>query len=231
MQDCLYYVWYAITMSSSRNIQENRMTNNTIREAMMALHGTDDTARAAAIETLGEHRHAPAVPVLLEILEQADPGTRFITVKALGQIADEAAVPALLAALRGQDMWTRAAAAGALINIGTASIDGLVDALQDKDKNVRRAAAKAIGKIGEASDNTSSQPVLHGLSVALLDVDKSVRRFAAEALGRLGAESKVPELAETLTDRNPDVRIAAFKALAKIDTPEAAKAVRNWVRE
>ena len=130
--------------------------------------------------------------------------------------------------MRGDDIWVRAAATGALINIGPASISGLADALSDGDKAVRRAAAKALGKIGESGEDNEA---LRRLSAALLDVDKSVRRFAAEALGRMEADTMVPELTEVLDDRDPKVRIAAFKALAKIDTPEAQQAVRQWVRD
>lgn len=70
--------------------------------------------------------------------------------------------------------------------------------------------------------------VIRGLSAALLDIDDGVRRFSAEALGRLDAKSKVPELSDALNDKDAQVRIAAFRALANIDTPEARHAVRQW---
>lgn len=196
-----------------------------IEQAMQDLYSEDAERRASAIETLGEANHAPAVPSLVEIVEDADPGTRFMIVKALGRIADTAAVPVLLKALRWDDIFTRAAAAGALIQIGEPAVDGLVDGLRDENKAVRRAAAKALGKIGTAEERT-----VLALSGALLDIDNGVRRFAAEALGRIGDETIVPELAEALDDRDPKARIAAFRALAKIDSPEAAQAVRAWVK-
>jgi HEAT repeat protein len=198
-----------------------------IRQAMAALDGRDVEARAEAIEMLGDRRHRPAVPRLMELVEEVDPGTRFLIVRALGMIGDPAAVTVLLKAMRGDDIWTRSAATGALIRFGTVSVDGLIVALGDKDKAVRRAAAKAIGKIGSSDHDGDA---IRGLSVALLDVDAGVRRFAAEALGRLEADSMVDELSEVLRDHNPKVRIAAFKALANIDTPEAQDAVRAWAK-
>jgi len=202
--------------------------NQEIRNALEALNHVDVDVRAKAIETLGEYGYVDAVPDILAILDDADPGTTFIAVKALGKLADQQATPALLDQLRGDDTWVRAAAAGALINIGTPAVDGLTEALQDSDKNVRRAAAKALGKIGESGEN---EQAVRGLSVALLDIDHAVRRFAAEAIGRIGAEDMVPQLSDTLNDSNAKVRIAAFKALANINTVEASQAVRQWVRE
>lgn len=203
-------------------------TNDAIQKAMAELENVDDEIRAQAIEALGEHQYTAAVPSLIEIMHSADPGTRFITVKALGRIADARAVPVLLDALQGDDIWTRAAAAGALISIGSPAVEGLTGALRHEKKAVRRAAAKALGKIGE---NGKDEGALRALSAALLDVDDGVRRFAAEAIGRLGAEGMVPELKEVLADNNAEVRIAAFRALANIDTPEAQKAVRSWLHE
>lgn len=196
-----------------------------IQQAMDALQGDDSQARAEAISTLGELQHKPALEIMIDLVETVDPGTRYIIVQALGRIPDARAVPALLSAMRFDDIFTRAAATGALIQVGEPAVNGLVTALRDENKAVRRASAKAIGKIGIAT-----QGAITGLSTALLDVDNAVRRFAAEALGRLGDKEMVPELVEVLDDRDPKARIAAFRALAKIDTPEAREAVRAWVK-
>lgn len=202
--------------------------NNSIEQierAMEALYSTDAEDRVEAITLLGEVEHQPAVEHLVKIVEDVDPGTRYIIVQALGRIASEDSIPTLLRAMRWDDIFTRAAATGALIQIGEATLDGLVEGLRDENKAVRRAAAKAIGKIGIATENA-----VMGLSAALLDIDSGVRRFAAEALGRLGNERIVPELVEVLDDRDPKARIAAFRALAKIDSAEARQAVRAWVK-
>lgn len=200
---------------------------DTLEQAMIILQGEDLEKRADAIEQLGEAQYNPAVPIMLEIIESSDPGTYYLIVQALGRIADDRAVPVLLQAMRRDDIWVRAAATGALIQIGgEVSVDGLVRGLSDENKAVRRASAKALGKIGVPKED-----VLRGLSGSLLDIDNSVRRFAAEALGRLGGEAYVPELAKALADEDARTRIAAFKALAKLDTPEARDAVHKWSKD
>lgn len=151
-----------------------------LNEAYEILQEGNPEARANAVEYLGDHRYAPAVPHLTQLVAEADPGTRFLAAKALGKIGDEAesAVPTLLEALRANDMFLRMATTGALINIGHPAVPGLVKALFDNNKAVRRASAKALGKIG-------SERAISPLRVAVKDNDPTVRKMCQEALDRL----------------------------------------------
>lgn len=203
-----------------------------LRHAMILLEMGDFEDKLNALPIITEARHLPAVPHLIAWLPNADPGTRYLIVKALVNLPHDDAVPVLLEALRWDDMWTRAAITGALIANGSALvIDGLIDALSDENAAVRRASAKALGKIEVQVASETYHSVIRGLSVALLDMDNGVRRFAAEALGRLNAASKIPELTHALDDIHASVRIAAFRALTTLDTPEAQSAVRKWATE
>ena len=156
--------------------------NFTLEEAFEILKTGEPEARAEAIKFLGEERYAPAVVLLIQLVEGADPGTRFLAAQALGKIGDEAesAVPSLLEALRADDMYLRMAVTGALISIGHPAVPGLVKALFDRNKAVRRASAKALGKIG-------SERAIKPLQVAVKDHDPSVRKMCQEALDRLQA--------------------------------------------
>ena len=154
----------------------------TLEQAFEQLKVGPPEARAEAIKFLGEAQYAPAVPLLAQLVEDADPGTRYLAAQALGRIGDEAesAVPALLKALRADDMYLRMATTGALINIGNPAVPGLVKALFDRNKAVRRASAKALGKIG-------NERAIKPLKVAVKDRDPSVRKMCQEALDRLQA--------------------------------------------
>ncbi len=157
----------------------------TVEEAWASFRQGDDAeARAAAIVYLGEKRYAPAVPHLIELLREADPGTRYLSAKALGQIGDEAeaAVPTLLDALRDNDMFLRAGITGALIKIGPPAVPGLTKALFDPSSAVKRAACKALGKIG-------SERAVPALKFSLRDGNRGVRKFAREALERIDSPS------------------------------------------
>jgi HEAT repeat protein len=158
------------------------MTTWTVETAYQALREGDAVRRAEAIKYLGEVAYAPSVPLLAQLVEESDPGTRYLAAIALSKIGDEAeaALPALLIALRADDMYLRMAVTGALIAIGRPALPGLVRALFDNNAAVRRASAKALGKIG---DRDTIKP----LTVALKDGDPGVRKFAQEAILRLQA--------------------------------------------
>jgi HEAT repeat protein len=147
----------------------------------MLVNGTPEE-RAKAIELMGEFAYAPAVPHLIELVRDADPGTRYLAATALGRIGDEAenAVDVLLMALRYDDMFLRMAITGALISIGQPAVPGLVKALFDQNRAVRRASAMALGKIG-------NKRAIPPLQVALKDSDPGVRKLSAQALERLEA--------------------------------------------
>src|SRR5262245_55624286 len=100
----------------------------TLEAAFETLKLGNPEARAEAIKYLGIERYAPAVPYLAQLVEEADPGTRFLAAQALSKLGDEAeaAVPSLLKALRADDMYLRMAITGALINIGNPAVPGLV---------------------------------------------------------------------------------------------------------
>ena len=55
------------------------------------------------------------------------------------------------------------------------------------------------------------------------------RQRALVALGRTRAPEGIPALAEGLTDRDLDTRLAALRGLGRMACPEAAEAILNWV--
>jgi HEAT repeat protein len=148
--------------------------------AFTQLKSGEPEERAEAIKILGAAAYAPAVPLLAELVESADPGTRYLAAMALSKIGDEAesAVPSLLIALRADDMFLRVATISALIAIGLPAVPGLIRALFDENAAVRRASAKALGKIG-------CKDAINPLKVAVKDTDAGARRMAEEALSRL----------------------------------------------
>lgn len=156
------------------------MVFENVNSAYETLKTGQPDQRAEAIKYLGEERYAPAVPILAQLVEESDPGTRFLAAQALSKLGDEAetAIPALLKALRADDMYLRMATTGALIKIGNPAVPGLVKALFDRNNAVRRASAKALGKIGNPR-------AIKPLEVAAKDGDETVRKMCRQALDRL----------------------------------------------
>lgn len=148
--------------------------------AFNRLKSGEPDERAEAIKILGAAAYAPAVPLLAELVEDSDPGTRYLAAMALSKIGDEAegAVTSLLIALRADDMFLRVATISALIAIGVPAVPGLIRALFDENAAVRRSSAKALGKIG-------CKDAINPLKVAVNDSDAGAKRLAEEALARL----------------------------------------------
>jgi HEAT repeat protein len=198
---------------------------------------------------------APAVPALIQALEDSDIAVRCAAAEALGAIGDPQAVPPLIKALRGWIENVRRAAAWALVKIGTPAVPPLIRALGDSDSAVRRAAAEALGKLGDPqavpplsvwahAGEDAARNALQTLGHPMLDLPQAVAQVAAqgawgvliraltctqvrEVVVGLGAPA-VPALIQALGDYRDDVRRAAAEALGAIGDPQAIPALSVW---
>ncbi len=166
---------------------------------------------------------APAVPLVVELLGNADAHHRRELLFALASIGPDAAAatPALAQALSDSDEDVRVAAGFALGNIGpaaSAAVEDLHKKLTAPDDVLRLVSVEALLRIQpeDAKTVAAAIPVLVGL---LKDGNTDVTRLeAAAALGDLGATAKsaVPALERAQNDESPAVREAAGDALARI---------------
>jgi uncharacterized protein (TIGR02996 family) len=166
-----------------------------------------------------------AVPVLLDMLRDADPAKRRGGAKGLGYggAVGSDAVAQLLQTLKDSDTEVRWRSASALGKVGAEEVvPSLIEALQDSSYDVRNAAARACGDIGTAAQQ--AVPAL--LQTLANDDDRDVRQQAAVALGRVGPESETVllALADALRSEDDFVCIGALEALQQIG-PRATAAV------
>ena len=166
---------------------------------------------------------------------------------ALGQIGDPPSVTALVQALKDERGEVRAAAASALVRIGSLTVPNLIQSLKSEDAIVRSTAAYVLGRIGEPDAipalvqalndkrwevrqnvvsalgeiDQSSQVVVLTLIQALSDEHINVRIWAASTLGQIGApaEAAIPGLAHVLNHQQVTLRGTAAKALGQIGVP------------
>ena len=96
------------------------------------------------------------------------------------------------------------------------AVPALIEVLGEKEVGIRSNAAEALGKIGDAQ-------AVPALIEALSEEVWIVGYTAARALGEIG-EPAVPALIEALSK----IGEPAAKALRKIRTPEAMKAVEEY---
>jgi HEAT repeat protein len=206
-------------------------------KAAGAVRGMLETLRYGRPGPFGGGNHAvilgaireigpPAVPVLIDALNDSDWRIRLHAIDVLGQINALEAIPDLIAALYDTEKRVRWRASDALGEMGCVeAVPALLDLLNDRVDEVRITAASALGRIGHREGIVGLLKLLH-------DNDWRARWAAAEALWAIGAPA-VPALAEKLYERDPSIRRAATRALAEIGAPAVTALVAaldgsNW---
>jgi len=164
---------------------------------------------ANTLGNLGEHA-APAVPALIECLEDRDPDVRKSAVGALGNLGEHAAPagPALINCLEDSSDFVRSSAADALGNLGehaAPAVPALIKCAEHREGSVRRSAAAALGKIGEKAAKAVParlRDFAKAVPARLQHREDFVRCSAADALSNLGehAAPAVPALATCAED-------------------------------
>ena len=179
-------------------------TNANLRQSLDAwVQGRASLAEIRSLAAdIGNHRYAPGVSTLLQLLDHEDEIVRYNAAMALGfDLNHKPATNKLLAMLaEDADEDVRDVAAGALRTLWQDTkdlqvLEGLAKAaLTDADEGVRRAAYKAMLVV----DGIPREQHLHLLTNASLPVDtarvwailSSIREHDPHAIRRLSAESK-----------------------------------------
>ena len=184
-----------------------------IRQLTDQTHGSFLRIKTArALRDLGA-RAKPAIPALIEALNDREYAVGFFAAKALVKLK-QAAVAGLAEALKNQSEKARTEAGRLLGEIGPraeGAIPILSSALRGEDEGATFEAAQALSRIG-----SSAIPVL---IEALKDHHDYVRRNAAGALGKPNATVAIPALVKSLNDSDASVREAVAQALGNIGQP------------
>ncbi len=154
------YVWDARTATLNAFFGEEVVTEDTNfkkKNARAEAVNPSFSRLDAVFALLEDKSKAPeAIPILIELLKDADHFIRLDAAYALGFIGAEArsAVPHLILLLKDQEATVRNNAAYALGLIGADAdrvVPELVKLIRDRDARVRFNAAEAIGRFGRAA--------------------------------------------------------------------------------
>jgi HEAT repeat protein len=182
---------------------------------LKALKESDATNSAWVLRALRGFG-APAVPLLVEALQQPNPAVRVSAAATLGAMGRDAsaAIRPLFSLVTTDDAATQAAVLRALTAL-RAEPAQLKPTLQQAMKNpapsVRKAAAAGLAALGE-----TTAIGVDGLVEMLGDDDAVSRSAAVQALGQMGAKAApaVPALIARLGDLS--MQMAVMDALGKI---------------
>lgn len=183
------------------------------------LHDEDNEVRRGGVDALIAALYMygdPAIPLLIQALENEDKEVCIRAADALGTLANATAVvPPLIQAFRHNDEEARIAVSRALLDIGEQAVEPLIQALEGGERDMRRSAAMTLGPFAHmlSEETRAIEPLIR----ALQDEDAIVRATAAFALGQSGAECAVSPLVETLEDEDEDVRRVTADALGRLE--------------
>jgi len=200
-----------------------------------ALRADTAALRGAATNqlTYTDPEASGAIPVLAEMLGDADPQTRAVAARALGAFGPSAAeaVPALIEAIIDSDPDVRYGVIDALGEMSDSrAVPALITALHHSDSLTRYVAAQALEKMGP-----KAAPAIPDLIDAIDDEDFKVGWAAVDALGGIGpaADEAIPVLIELLENETwSSTYIRPARALESItgrDFGEDAAAWRQWL--
>jgi HEAT repeat protein len=189
----------------------------------------DKIVRLEAIRVLPQIGHASAVPVLAELLADADGQISETAQEALGALPGREADAAVMAMFNSSETSRRLAA---IELMGRRRMTGTVGELlkfaAGADREIRTAAIKAVGELGGPDQ-------LPALLVLLMDLRASEDLDAArQALSDVCTKADDPEsctweLAGTLAKAGPAQKIVLLRVLGGIGGPNALEAVRKAV--
>jgi HEAT repeat protein len=189
-----------------------------------------DVRRNAAAAWIGVRLGAKdsALSALVAAAKDRDGVVRALVLLALRNLgpAAKAATPTFLAALEDKEIEVRRIAVEALAGLVQEKgvFNALVDLLQDPDPGIRKATGAGFVKMV-----TLQKEHIPALKKALKSDAAGVRGFAARGVGQLAnkghdCKEAVPNLTETLSDKDASVRLQAVQALGAIG-PSAKQAI------
>ena len=159
-----------------------------------------------------------AMPLLVQVLGDAESAVRESAAQALGQMGPES-LPHLVRMLNHPDKYVRRNAVWALGKLGPAALPAapaLCQALRDADPRVASGAAQSLGGLGP--DAGESVPAL---TEAMRGTNIVLCRLASKALSQIGGPALTALLAH-LRHRDPFGRAESALALGWIGPPAAA---------
>lgn len=234
---------------AARSLANRRSLHADVLAALAECATRDPTApvRIAAIEALGAIGAPAMLPVVTLLTQDHETEVATAAITALGQFAPSSTQAALLQTLTGVDMQRRHAALDAVARYGAAndlSIATAVSAVaqETRDDELRQHAMRTLGAIGNRfavdslvalggngrltgfvvgvlSELNESQVSL--LRETLANGGDRERQLVVDALARMRHGGAAPLLTVALNDASPIVRLAAARAIGRLDLYDA----------
>jgi HEAT repeat protein len=187
--------------------------------------------RSAAVRTLGQIGASQYAGTIADMQDDSNPHIRAEVLRALSNFRAPEAVGVLAEALTDSNRRLRLDAARGLRRLADAStLEAMEEALMETLRQPRpdlpfaNTLIQAVGASGTAEE-------VGPLLVRLLQEAVGCRTVAARTLRPLRYESARGSLERALTDRNPNLRVAALQALEELGAEPSLPAIRDLLRD
>jgi HEAT repeat protein len=157
------------------------------------------TARGGAIDLSIDIGGTQAIPLLIELLEDANANVAVYAIRKLSELRATEAIPRIMQVMTA-----------------------------DPEKTSVRVSHSVLHEAKEALIAIGDRSIEQQLIAATKHRLARVRVYAAEALGGLFGETAIPVLANLLSDTDKHVAQVAIDILDKIPTPDAIDLVRKY---
>jgi len=229
-----------------------------IPELIQGLKGWNRAATEANYEKLYQIGK-PAVPYLIKVLKDEDPGLRSQAARLLGDLQAEEAVIPLGELINDPKSWVTRSAVFSLGNIGSpAAIPILKKALKHYKPKVQEAALISLDELQDKSIlpditelmiSANDQYVRWQAMMVIRSIEKgseisaliktlddkkakvTSRRNSAVMLGELKAESAIPSLIKAFSDKDAGIRWGAVEAVGKMGAIQARPKVEELLKD
>jgi HEAT repeat protein len=202
-------------------VEEARSGDPRKVRALLPYFATEDNERLVRfVAGLGEK----AVPPLVEALGDPDPLIAETAAGLLGELRAPGAVPRLVAMLRSgrPKRYAAAWALGEIKDPGTVPV--LIEALSDANPGVVKASTRALINMGK-----KSSPSLIAALPSSVGAARQGMLRALEDIEDTHAEDAILGVLDT--EKDPVIKAAAARALAKCGTVKSFAPLERWLEE
>jgi HEAT repeat protein len=180
-----------------------------------------------------KHIGRPAIPALIEMIKKENDKSRGISSKALIKMgyASREAIPALKEILAQSDEFYGIEYAPLVAQIDPAEVvPFLARLVAHGEYPIRKDAAALLAEMGPDAKEAIPN-LIDSLKEKSYFKSEDWRAESARALGNMGPDAKeaVPQIAKLLADEDQAIRREALKALQKIGTRDARKAIKKYM--